>query len=423
MPPKGKSLRPSSKHKYDSQANSPQSLEQSNAPAPSGFNKIPLELLQQLLDIFKHACRVQNNDKLFSTIQEVKQNLFNRDFSRAFGSEHFLEAYAARWSPSRALAYIHIFCHLPAVSASLLTQAPEAFEGLEQHKVLRCQQSGAKGAYIGEGEAAPLSTTALTPTNQAKRKRIICFGAGGGAELVALAGYLKVLNGRGLANQTGVQGSQVGSDESSCKSFHVTLVDLADWSSITQKLISGITMPPVLSQYASQEAKAASHPLIDPNGFSAEFGQRDLLNVDVDDMAAVLNGATLVTLMFTLNELYSTSMSQTTNLLLSLTYLLSPGALLLVVDSPGSYSTVNVGKSSTAGDGSNAEKNYPMQWLLDHTLLDAASLSSSKNSSGQNQQWEKIESHDSKWFRLPDDLNYPIDLEDMRYQLHLYRKL
>jgi 25S rRNA (uracil2843-N3)-methyltransferase len=101
--------------------------------------------------------------------------------------------------------------------------------------------------------------------------------------------------------------------------------------------------------------------------------------------------------------------------------MLSPGALLLVVDSPGSYSTVSIGKTSDSGDESK-KKRYPMQWLLDHTLLESAAISNSKNASGEHQ-WEKLESRNSEWFRLSDDLRYPVDLEDMRYQIHLYRRL
>ena len=78
----------------------------------------------------------------------------------------------------------------------------------------------------------------------------------------------------------------------------------------------------------------------------------------------------------------------------------------MVVDSPGSYSTVTINGS---------EKKYPMQWLLDHTML------STKATAGTA--WEKVASDESKWFRLPEGLQYPIKLENMRYQFHLYRRL
>ena len=37
--------------------------------------------------------------------------------------------------------------------------------------------------------------------------------------------------------------------------------------------------------------------------------------------------------------------------------------------------------------------------------------------------WEKVVDEESKWFRLPPGLRYPIELENMRYQIHLYRRL
>jgi len=84
--------------------------------------------------------------------------------------------------------------------------------------------------------------------------------------------------------------------------------------------------------------------------------------------------------------------------------------MLLVVDSPGSYSETSIGKES---------KRYPMQWLLNHTLLET-----SKERGGKGDvKWEKLVSDESRWFRLADDLKYPISLENMRYQVHLYRRL
>jgi 25S rRNA (uracil2843-N3)-methyltransferase len=37
--------------------------------------------------------------------------------------------------------------------------------------------------------------------------------------------------------------------------------------------------------------------------------------------------------------------------------------------------------------------------------------------------WEKIHEDESRWFRLASTLQYPIELENMRMQLHLYRRL
>jgi 25S rRNA (uracil2843-N3)-methyltransferase len=90
------------------------------------------------------------------------------------------------------------------------------------------------------------------------------------------------------------------------------------------------------------------------------------------------------------------------------------GAILLVVDSPGSYSTINL---------NGAEKKYPMQWLLDHTLLEQASSDAKESAHADGAKWEKVHEEESRWFRLDASLAYPIDLENMRMQVHLYRRL
>ncbi|RYC57749.1 hypothetical protein CHU98_g8463 [Xylaria longipes] len=93
-----------------------------------------------------------------------------------------------------------------------------------------------------------------------------------------------------------------------------------------------------------------------------------------------------------------------------------------------------------------------MQWLLEHTLIPPPSRRKTagaeerppadegdqqkpteeekkeeekKEEEGEEEKdgirWEKIESRDSVWFRVADGLRYPIPLENMRYQMHLYR--
>jgi 25S rRNA (uracil2843-N3)-methyltransferase len=126
----------------------------------------------------------------------------------------------------------------------------------------------------------------------------------------------------------------------------------------------------------------------------------------------MLQDVHLCTMMFTLNELFSTSITRATAFLLALTESMSSGSWLLVVDSPGSYSEVKLGK----GDDSKT-KEYPMKWLLDHTLLEVAC-------DGDNSKWTKVVSDDSRWFRLNQQLlKYPIELENMRYQIHLYQRV
>ena len=356
---------------------------------PSLSKKVPVELQQIVLDIFRHTFAPRFDSEFPAIVQQIKQHLFNRDFENAFGQKSFLEAYAMRWSPSRALAYTQIF-------EEILSEARLEIRNLRQ-----------------DSDNLPL---AASQVQSAFTKQVVCIGGGAGAELVALAAYLQLV-GHPCVNLNDAEDKL----KSSPPSLAIRSIDIANWSTVLKGLHSCMTAAPPISEYSSSAAKAANAALISSAACTFSFVQEDVLKMQNEDLATVFSGAVLVTLMFTLNELYSTSISSTTSLLLSLTMLLTPGALLLVVDSPGSYSTVNVGKASGADDGST-RKRYPMQWLLDHTLLESAAIDNNRNASAKRQ-WEKLESKESEWFRLSDELRYPVTLEDMRYQLHLYRRL
>lgn len=294
-----------------------------------------------------------------------------------------------RWSPSRALAYTQIFWEL-------ISRYPLEAGNLDQ-----------------DSEGLPLAASQLQSPST---KRIVCIGGGAGAELVALGASLQAIE-HPCANNDDPEDKS----KSSQLCFAIKSIDIADWSVVLKELHSCMTVAPPISEYSSSAAKAANAALISPAACTLSFMQEDVLRMKNEDLATGFADAVLVTLMFTLGELYNTSISSTTNLLLSLTMLLAPGALLLVVDSPGSYSTVDFEQSSRSDVG-DTRKRYPMQWLLDHTLLESAAIGTSKNASAERQ-WEKLESRESEWFRLSNDLRYPVALEDMRYQLHLYRRL
>ncbi|KAJ4290322.1 hypothetical protein N0V90_010538 [Kalmusia sp. IMI 367209] len=322
---------------------------------PATTSSLPLELQQLLLNIFKNSFAERLSSDIKPLLQEVKGHLYNRDFLTAFGKEEYLEAYALRWSPSRALCYLQILHDL-------------------------------------KEELQPFSETAKETEDV--EWNVVSLGGGAGAEIVALGGLMKLLE---------------PIDEEHRTELKITAIDIADWAHVVGKLREGIVSKPPLSKYASAAVQAANAALTDPAGFSVGFHQHDVLNTPMDTLETHLKEANLITLMFTLNELYSASLALTQNLLLNLTRGLKPGACLLVVDSPGSYSTVSL---------NGAEKKYPMQWLLDHTLL----ATEGKRGSDEPK-WEKIKEEESKWFRLDDALHYPIELENMRYQLHLYRRL
>ncbi|KAF2214727.1 hypothetical protein CERZMDRAFT_65962 [Cercospora zeae-maydis SCOH1-5] len=302
---------------------------------------------QKCLSIFRDALSSGDDDA--ALLQEVKTHLYRRDFAAAFAKDEYLRVYASRWSPSRALGYLQIFSHVQAILC----------EGRDENEPLKA----------------------------------VCLGGGAGAELVALAAWLSERRGDSLKSR-----------------ISALFLDIAAWGPTVSQLRHAVVNPPVLSQYASAAAKAANVSLLPEEAFAANFQQADALDIDDSQSKTIYEKTDLITLLFTLNELYSTSVPKTQKMLARITEAAPPGAHLLVVDSPGSYSTVSI---------NGAEKKYPMQWLLDHTLL------GSQQKRGEEEipaKWEKLVSDESRWFRLPQGLEYRLELENMRYQIHLYRR-
>jgi 25S rRNA (uracil2843-N3)-methyltransferase len=334
-------------------------------PPPSSSSVIPLPPIdpqtlkhqQRILTLFADAFSpVLSSDSFTAALQSIKQALFNRDFDAAFGTEEKLQTYAARWSPTRALCYSSIF----------QTIAPYIDE-------------------ISPPSSSPDSQDEATQSHSRNAIKMLCIG-GCAAEHIAFASHLR---------QTSSSGT-------------LTLLDVAPWTQVVDLLQKHVTSPPPLSKYASAALKAANTPFLEEGQLSISFAQNDILAMEEEALKGLLGTEPLtVTLLFTLNELYTSGgIGKTSKFLKLLGETLPERSLLLVVDSPGSYSEAAVGKE---------EKRYPMQWLLDHTLLEVPA-------SARDDKWEKLESHDSIWFRLPEELFYTIQLENMRYQMHLYQK-
>lgn len=335
----------------------------SNDPNNEPENLLTRRRQQLILNIFRDALSETLAAPDFqATLQQVKKALFDRDFDGAFNSEPHLHAYAARWSPTRALCY-----------ASVLERIRSHLDG-----VIGPNQQDA------DLEDSP------------KVLRVVAVG-GAAAETVAFGAFL------------GEQSSSVRGE--------ITLVDIAPWAEVVRLLHTGLVTPPPISKYASAAAKEGAVPMVSPEErLVATFQQHDILALERDALAAILRGPSeghaplLVMINFTLNELFTAGgIGRTTTFLLRLSACMPPGSLLLVLDSPGSYSETAVGAAQTA-NAAVEKKKYPMQWLL-HKVL----------SSTEDVTWTWLEMHDSIWFRLPEGLDYPIPLENMRFQMHLYR--
>ncbi|KAJ5729158.1 uncharacterized protein N7483_003666 [Penicillium malachiteum] len=406
-----------------------------DADSPIDFSTpIPLSLQQLLLDVFKTALLTQSKPTqssipatdgaadseepapldIKSLIQTIKSHLYQRDFDAAFtdADSDLLRAYALRWSASRALGYAGIF-------------------------------KGVLG-WMRNGDES--SVKPLCKMEEISNTRVVCLGGGAGAEIVALAGVWRDLGLDGIdmdslsksTAEVSLSDAKIESGEgedqindaektttevetqsqSSSRSLSVAAVDIADWSSVVERLSKTIISNDVPFPLTSRHKPPL---LARSEALDVSFRRADLLALGEQELKDVVLGETaqessslLVTLMFTLNELFSTSMPKATGFLLRLTEILSPGAILLVVDSPGSYSSVKLGKNK---EGEAQERKYPMKFLLDHALTSVA-----------GGKWERVYTQDSKWWRreaarLRYEVGEGAGLEDMRFQLHIYQRI
>ncbi|KAM9929012.1 hypothetical protein OXX59_001452 [Metschnikowia pulcherrima] len=138
----------------------------------------PSKVIDLFLEQFKY---VLSSEDLSRMIQLVKGQLFQRDYLSAFDCDDKRFAYAARWTPARALAYSSLFASCPEISA--LFSDPD------------------------------------------KQSRVLCVGGGAASELVGLASVfccLKTPNG------------------DTPSSLHMDVIDIADWSSIVNNVTSYI---------------------------------------------------------------------------------------------------------------------------------------------------------------------------------------
>ncbi|TQS35959.1 hypothetical protein Golomagni_03603 [Golovinomyces magnicellulatus] len=344
-----------------------------------------ISLQQELLNIFKTALgSTLAVDCLQKKLQDVKEALYERDFDRAFGTQQNLEIYAIRWSPSRALCYHTILADIRPYLIDILP-----YFNLERFDINH-----------------------MTNDSHQSQGKVVCFG-GCAAEAVAFYSIFRYVKGDAyqqkrdyyITNSLDDQPKLVSNDST----LEVCLVDCAHWQNIVHKLSD--TMIKLASTSMDDEGivSQSCQTSLKPLDIRTIFFQEDILTMSLSKMMNIVGqDSILVTLLFTLNELYASSTSMTTKFLLNLTATLKPGSILLVVDSPGSYSETRIGSGT---------KKYPISWLLDYCLLSG----SSKISEDTSPKWTKLLREESKWFRVPEALDYPIPLENMRYQMHLYR--
>lgn len=365
------------------------------APEPPKLDHIlPVDLEKRMLEVYRTTFPASNDfEALKPTLQEIRDALNCRDFDTAFGREEYLEAYTIRWSPSRTLVYTQLLAWI-------------------------CTQR-ANDAYIKQLVG---SVEHESPT------KVVCF-RGGASEFMAISGLLRYLRPSEAAGNPrttdgeiseGLDALSISSPNAPSPLLQVNLFDAADWASVLSKLDQGLKTPPTLSKYASAAVRAANASFLLPGIAEHTFTRADVLDLNTEDLRASVGPApALLTLMYTLNELYTISMSRTTAFLRRLKEVAPKGSLLLVVDSPVAYSEVT---AANAEEG-EVKRKYPMNLLLDYALLPKKQNPDDSDEEQPERAWEKVINEPSMVHKLDDALKFPVSLENVRFQVHLFKRI
>ncbi|KAJ4012444.1 hypothetical protein NW752_008137 [Fusarium irregulare] len=334
------------------------------------IQSLSIEHQQLILDTIRTSFpAVDDFSTLTPMLREVREALEQKDYSKAFGSEEFKEAYTIRWSPSRALTTANVL-------AWICSEMSEA-AWVQQFLV---GQSPSKIACIGRGASDLLASIALLKhSHQSKLDE--------------------------------VRQSESASPDVSAM-VDLNLIDNHDWSGIIAKLQNTLTTPPPLSKYATEKAKAANVSAIPSQVLNLTINKLNIFESETTTLQGP--NPTLITLFFTLHEFYSISISKTTAFLKRLTSEAPKGSLLLIIDGPGA-------EVALPSKGEGEEKRYPLEWLLYQALLPPKSKDSEEEAQPA---WKKlIQDGHEKEYKLPAGLRYPGSLENTRFQVHLLERL
>ncbi|KNE57692.1 hypothetical protein AMAG_04551 [Allomyces macrogynus ATCC 38327] len=190
----------------------------------------------------------------------------------------------------------------------------------------------------------------------APRPHAVLLGGGAGSELAAI-----------LHSRT-----QYESDHGKSPQRHltVTTVDIGDYTSVLSRIETAFAPTPSTT-------------------YKSSFSVGNLLD---STFPLPVGDATVVTLFFTLNELFAQSKAGAMAFLQRLIAALPRDAILVVADSAGSFSDLTIGS-----------REYKITVLLD-----------------MMRGLRRVAGADSLWFRFIPELRYPHKLENMRYFWRVY---
>lgn len=133
--------------------------------------------------------------------------------------------------------------------------------------------------------------------------------------------------------------------------------------------------------------------------FSNDFRNEDVLDTYENLQFSEQH---VITCLFTTNELFAASRVKTMALLSHLSEVSQRGTLLIIAESTGTYSEIQMGA-----------KTYPLDLVLDMTLA------------GKNKAWTIVQKDQSLWYRVPEisKKKYALQIENTHMLLRVYRKL
>ncbi|GMF06159.1 unnamed protein product [[Candida] boidinii] len=240
---------------------------------------------------------------------KITSDLFNREYLKAWDSDAKREAYAIRWSSSRALAYGCLFAEQRYIRNCL-------FEKEEDDK---------EEEDDGEGNV----------TINQHIKHILCIGAGAGGEVIGLSSMISKF----------LQKQEINELRANERIFKVHAVDIANWGNIINDI----------DTYVNENWIKPNNINTAVNKVELKFDNKDVLKMSHEELN--LKNLNLITSMFTTNELISESKLETIKFLKTLSTYCSKNCLFLIVESAGSYSNVSIGS-----------KQFPVFFLIDMIL-------------------------------------------------------
>lgn len=135
-----------------------------------------------------------------------------------------------------------------------------------------------------------------------------------------------------------------------------------------------------------------------PDRLRAQFLQGDLLAQQLaPELEAALGSSHVVTMMFVVNELFQQDLDVTLKTLRGIAKRMHSNALLVIADSVSDMSTITI----------FGGKQYRVPTVLDNVFKGLTMVSS----------------EDSVWHRLPKEVSYQCELQNVHYFLRIYQKV